>query len=239
MIVQAIAIALWVICLVVVPLALELSFRTTTYYKQKRIGFFSTLFNKGAYGEYLIYKNLRYYEPKGAKFLFNVYLPSQSKNVDSTEIDVLMITTKAIYVFESKNYSGWIFGNDKQKMWTQCLPQGQGRKALKEKFYNPVWQNNTHIKALHSILSNEAIPIFSIITFSDRCTLKDISLSNSPYTSVIYRKDTEKTYRNIEKNLPTIFDKNTVNHIYNSLIPYTDISDEAKQQHISQINNIS
>ncbi|NLK22184.1 MAG: NERD domain-containing protein [Epulopiscium sp.] len=26
-----------------------------------------------------------------------------------------------MYVFESKNYSGWIFGNEKDKNWTQML----------------------------------------------------------------------------------------------------------------------
>ena len=133
-----VAIIFFAICLSVPPVFLEISFRQTSYYKQKKKGYFRTLLDKGSYGEYLIYKKLRAYEKTGARFIFNLYLPSQSKNVDATEIDVLMITTKGIYVFESKNYSGWIFGNDKQKTWTQCLPQGKGKKALKERFFNPV-----------------------------------------------------------------------------------------------------
>lgn len=232
------AIVLWTFCLVVVPAILELSFRQTSYFKQKRRGFFSTLFDKGAYGEYLIYKNLRQYEQQGAKFLFNVYLPSQNRNVDTTEVDVVMITTKGIYVFESKNYSGWIFGNDRQKMWTQCLPQGQGRKALKEKFYNPIWQNNAHIKALKSIFSNNSIPTYSIIAFSDRCTFKDITLPDSSYVWIIKRGEVRKTVRNIEDSIPVLYDNATVNAIYNTLFPYCDVSEDVKQQHIEQIQNM-
>lgn len=39
--------------------------------------------------------------------LRNIYVPYNGK---TSEIDVLMIREKGIFVFESKNYSGWIFG---------------------------------------------------------------------------------------------------------------------------------
>ena len=50
----------------------------------------------------------------------------------TTEIDLLMIHEKGIFVFESKNYSGWIFGSEDQLKWTQCFKSGQ-----REHFYNP------------------------------------------------------------------------------------------------------
>lgn len=49
-----------------------------------------------------------------------------------TEVDLIYINTSGIYVIESKNYSGWIFGDFKQKYWTQTF------KTEKHKFYNPV-----------------------------------------------------------------------------------------------------
>ena len=237
------AIILWSVCffapIVAYILLCEIPFRQTTYYKYKRKGYFrSFVGNKGAYGEYLIYKNLRHYEQQGARFLFNVYLPSQSRNVDTTEIDVLMITAKGIYVFESKNYSGWIFGNDRQKMWTQCLPRGKGKKAKKESFYNPIWQNESHIKALRNTLTNAPVPIYSIVTFSDRCTFKDITLPNSPSVCIIKRGDAKRTIRTIEDNSTAIYDMNTVDYLYNTLLPYSAVSEEAKQQHIAQIQNM-
>ena len=101
----------------------------STYYKVTKKPALAMRTDVGTYGEYCIFKLLKTYENKGAKFLFNVYLPKDEN--ETTEIDVLMICSQGIYVFESKNYSGWIFGNEKYKMWTQSLPQGKGRPAKK------------------------------------------------------------------------------------------------------------
>ena len=71
-----------------------------------------------------------------------------------------------------KNYSGWIFGNENSLNWTQILPMRTGQ-SKKTQFYNPVKQNNTHIRYLKKLIGSN-IPIYSIIVFSDKCTLKDI-----------------------------------------------------------------
>ena len=65
--------------------------------------------------------------------LKNLYVPTNGR---TSEIDILMIHEKGIFVFESKNYSVLIFGSADQLNWTQCLPNGD-----KNKFYNPVRQN--------------------------------------------------------------------------------------------------
>ena len=38
-------------------------------------------------------------------------------NGKKTEIDVLMIYKSGIYVFESKNYGGWIYGDQYEDTW--------------------------------------------------------------------------------------------------------------------------
>ena len=48
---------------------------------------------------------------RGGKILRNVYIPKE--NGETSEIDVLYITQKGIFVIESKNYSGWVFGSEK------------------------------------------------------------------------------------------------------------------------------
>ena len=99
----------------------------------------------------------------------NVYIPKS--NGQTTEIDLLAIHQSGIYVFESKNYSGWIFGDANSSQWTQSLQGG-----YKNKFYNPVWQNNAHIKALQVNLSQyKNAEYYSYIVFSERCTLKNIT----------------------------------------------------------------
>ena len=34
---------------------------------------------------------------------------------ETSEVDLIFITQKGIFVFESKNYSGWIFGDEKSR----------------------------------------------------------------------------------------------------------------------------
>ena len=235
---STIAIIFCLICFITPFVVVEIHYMQTTYYKAtKRLYFTGLLLNKGAYGEYKTYCRLRSYERNGAKFLFNVYLPSTSKYSDTTEIDVLMISDRGIFVFESKNYSGWIFGNDKQKMWTQCLPQGKGRQALKEKFFNPVWQNNAHIKALRNTIRSETLPVYSLIVFSERCTLKDVTLYNSPNTTILRRAEVKQVVEGINSYVLPSLDPSSINNLYNLLLPYSQVSDDIKQQHIDQLSN--
>lgn len=74
--------------------------------------------DKGSFGEYLIKYALANI-PGYQKVLRNIYIPYNGK---ASEIDVIMIHEKGIFVFESKNYSGWIFGGLENAQWTQCLP---------------------------------------------------------------------------------------------------------------------
>lgn len=100
--------------------------------------------------------------------LKNIYVPVQGR---TTEIDLIMIHEKGIFVFESKNYSGWIFGNADQLNWTQSLQNGE-----KHRFYNPIRQNRTHIKALAEFLGKTTSEFTSYIVFSERCELKAVPL---------------------------------------------------------------
>lgn len=65
-------------------------------------------------------------------------------NGEYTQVDVAVATKAGIIVFEVKDYSGWIFGNEHQKYWTQILAYG------KEK--HPVMQNAGHIQAIRRCL---------------------------------------------------------------------------------------
>lgn len=81
----------------------------------------------------------------------------QKPNREYTQIDVAVATKAGIIVLEVKDYSGWIFGNEHQKYWTQILAFGKE----KHRFYNPVMQNYGHIQAIRQCLPNNPdIPIF-------------------------------------------------------------------------------
>jgi len=210
-------------------------YKKTTYYNDKKVSLIKILTNKGANGEYQTYKLLRKYENQGAKFLFNCYLPAQKGK--TSEVDVIMLYKSGIYVIESKNYSGWIFGNESDKTWTQTL--NAGKKVHKEHFYNPIMQNQTHIKWLGELLKNEMnldITPFSLIVFSERCTLKNITSTN-PLVKVINRYDILREINTYDNMMGSIVSDEMVGMIYDLLKPFTEVDDVTKQKHIDDINS--
>lgn len=116
----------------------------------------------GHRGEKLTERELKLVKLLGrdGKVLRNVYVPKE--NEGTSEIDVLFVTQKGIFVIESKNYSGWVFGNEADRYWTVTLP---GRQ--KNRFYNPIMQNGGHVKWLKRYLADDT-PLFSVVAFSER-----------------------------------------------------------------------
>ena len=207
-------------------------YRDTAYYQITRLSYFAVFFNKGRYGEYLIYKNLEHMEENGAKFLFNLYIPRG--NGKTTEIDVLMICSKGIFVFESKNYGGWIFGSENQTNWCQTFPKYDGT-SRKVYFYNPIKQNNLHIKCLKEFIDRQ-IPMWSIIVFSERCTLKKIEI-NSKDICVVNRDNVSAVVFSIyNQNSMDVLNKNNISEIYKKLYPFTQVDKAVKAQHIKDIS---
>lgn len=204
-------------------------YRKSTYYKETQKNYLSVRMDLGTYGEYLTYRKLQGFEKKGGRFLFNTYI---NKDTDeTTEIDVILICQNGLFVFESKNYSGWIFGNEKQLMWTQTLPKGKG-KSNKEHFYNPVLQNKTHIRELSKLIEKD-IPVFSVIVFSERCTLKNVTVNDD--VRVIKRENLLSTVTEICNNNPAVLSAQKIDEIFNTLHPYTNASDDVKKRHIENI----
>ena len=55
--------------------------------------------------------------------LNNITLPLA--NGGSTQIDHIIVSVHGIFVIETKNYKGWIYGNEKQRQWTQVFANGR------------------------------------------------------------------------------------------------------------------
>jgi hypothetical protein len=183
----------------------------------------------GNYGEYLTFL---YIEKLGEdnRLLANIYIPKLDGT--TTEIDILMINKTGIYVFESKNYSGWIFGSEKNQMWTQSLKGGK-----KEKFYNPILQNAIHIRALNKILNDDySNYLYSYIVFSERCDLKDVPL-NSREATIVKRNQLLFLLNSDIKNRIEILTDNQINEIYNKIEKYCNVENSIKINHIERIKN--
>ena len=179
----------------------------------------------GKRGEKLTERELKFVQLFGrkGKTLKNIYLPKE--NGETSEVDVVFITQKGIFVFESKNYSGWIFGDENNRNWTASLPNGQ-----KNQFYNPVMQNKTHMKWMRNFVG-EDVSLFSIIVFSERCELKKVTIYSED-VKVIKRDYTYATVRSIwDKNPDTLSDER-INELYEKLKTLTNVGKEGNTDYI-------
>ena len=113
-----------------------------------------------------------------------------------SQIDVVAIVPAGIIVFEEKDYSGWIFGKGWQKQWTQVMNYGQE----KNRFYNPVKQNETHIVRIKAALGAAGLDVrfLPVIIFHGNCELRDVSEIPTG-TFVGYAEQLSKFLKEIEK----------------------------------------
>jgi len=148
-----------------------LQYQQSSYRVETNYSFLKVYLDKGLLGEYFTYKILQKV-PGNHKTVVNAYLPNRKDG--TTEIDLVFIHETGVYVIESKNYSGWLFGKENDRNWCQMLPNKQ-----KSYFYNPVKQNQTHLNALKrefpSMADNN---MTSLIVFSNCCQLKKVSVDN-------------------------------------------------------------
>lgn len=93
----------------------------------------------------------------------DLIIPSRS---GTTQIDHIYVSIFGIFVIETKNYTGWIFGSEKQSKWTQVVYK------QKHYFQNPLRQNYAHIKALSELLKLPEEKFHSMVVFLGDCELK-------------------------------------------------------------------
>ncbi|WP_442855652.1 nuclease-related domain-containing protein [Acinetobacter sp. NCu2D-2] len=128
---------------------------------------------KGKLGELAVHAHVKLYLKDPHYILLNdLTLPDAQGT--TTQIDHILLSPYGIFVIETKNYKGWIFGGERQKMWTQ--------KIYKQsyKFQNPIHQNYRHIKVLESVLSDIVNPEFmhSVVVFMPEAEFKTNMPSN-------------------------------------------------------------
>lgn len=158
-----------------------------------------SLKNKGDLGEYNLYKALQ--GRIDGKYLFNLHVPC---GTSISEIDLVLIHKTGLYVFECKNYRGKIYGSDNDEYWVSKTRNGAFS------FYNPIKQNEGHIRALKSHLD---IPMYNIVAFSNTSIL-NVHCNNLVTQINKIDKDIQKI---IQDSTTTI----NVDSIYSTLLPFS------------------
>lgn len=158
---------------------------------------------KGRFGELKVSLRLKLLDKKKYIVLNDVLLKIGET---TTQIDHIVISKSGLFVIETKNYKGWIYGHENSEYWKQILfSNGYS-------FKNPINQNKVHVYALKRILSGyPQIKYFSIVVFSGGAVLGNVT----NWSPVIYSNRLLRTIReqNCESNLS--FDQ--MQNIYDQL----------------------
>jgi len=168
---------------------------------------------KGIIGEKSISSILYLLDKSKYSVINNIVLERDTK---TSQIDHVVISDFGIFVIETKNYKGWIVGNEKSEHWTQVLFK------RKQRFYNPIKQNLGHINVLKTYLSKypsiNYIPIVVFLSKSDIKVKTTYNIINSrqliqtikKYNEInLEQREKEDIYKIInEANLFDTYDKN-------------------------------
>jgi predicted RNA-binding Zn-ribbon protein involved in translation (DUF1610 family) len=136
---------------------------------------FRTSWFKGVLGEWLVNLIIKLSFKQPDYYLFKDVLLPTAKG--TTQIDHVLVSRFGIFVIETKNMKGWIFGKENQAKWLQQIYK---HKAY---FQNPVHQNFKHKRALEAVLEVDAGSVKSIIVFVGDAIFKTPMPSNVIYSS--------------------------------------------------------
>lgn len=111
-------------------------------------------------------------EKENYHLIKNVTLPIEQ---GSTQIDHVIVSKFGVFVVETKNIKGRIFGSPNQKTWTQQIYKH------KNKFQNPLHQNYKHTKVIEGLLALNDNQVFSVVVFVGGSTFKTEMPENVTY----------------------------------------------------------
>jgi len=88
--------------------------------------------------------------------LHNLTLPTRD---GTTQIDHVIVSKFGVFVIETKNFTGWIFGDEGSRKWTQSI------YGNSYQFLNPLHQNYKHLKAVENLLGLGPRCLHSVVVF--------------------------------------------------------------------------
>lgn len=178
---------------------------------------------KGVIGEFQVNLLLKFFlSKKDYHLIKDVTLPTEN---GTTQIDHILVSKFGIFVIETKNMKGWIFGNAKQKQWTQKIFKHS------EKFQNPIHQNYKHLKTIENNLKIDKESLFSVIVFIGNSTFKTDMPENVTYAGGCIRF--------IKSKKSVLFTESQVHEIISSLEHgRLERSYKTNREHVAHVNEI-
>ncbi|PEV57983.1 nuclease-related domain-containing protein, partial [Bacillus thuringiensis] len=179
---------------------------------------------KGKAGEKLVKRILSKLDSESYCVLHDVTVYTEYG--DTTQIDHIVIAETGVFVVETKNYEGWIYGNEKAARWTQ----GIFRK--KSSFQNTFRQNYKHIKAIEWVMEQQ-LPCISIAAFHPKCSLKRVDV-HSKGKHALYYNDLKSC---IESYTEVQLTNDEVQHIYQTILRANITDKGIEKKHVKYLKN--
>lgn len=177
---------------------------------------------KGFFGEISIRILLKFLDKDKYLIINDVMIPTNDGN--TAQIDHIVVSTYGIFIIETKNYNGWIFGNENSKNWTQVIYK------TKNHFYNPIMQNKGHIKALQDLLTDFSnINYIPIVVFTIKADLKKLDVTSH----VVYSLGLLNT---IKMYTEEIIMQSDLDRIYKIIVSANNDDKVARREHVERIN---
>lgn len=154
---------------------------------------------KGRIGENYVRKGLlKYLDEANYTIINDVTLPLEDGG--TTQIDHIVVSSFGLFVIETKNMSGWIFGSEHQVKWTQTIHRS------KHQFQNPLRQNYKHTKTLAHLLNMPHEKFHSVVVFTPNAELKTKMPNNVGYLkeTMVYIKSFQKEVSDNQTKLDII-----------------------------------
>lgn len=176
---------------------------------------------KGYLGELRIRLWLKFLDKKKYRIINDVMIPAGEGK--TSQIDHIIVSIYGIFVIETKNYRGWIFGNENGKNWTQVIYKS------KNQFYNPILQNRGHVRALKELLANFPDLVYiPIVAFTLKANFKKLNVTSH----VVQGWGLNRTIKKYSQKIISYEDLKTISK---SILSANDTDRLARKQHVSRI----
>jgi hypothetical protein len=175
---------------------------------------------KGKIGEFEASAILATLSNNKYKVFNNIILPSK---YGTSQIDHVVVSIYGIFVIETKNYKGLIYGGENSEKWTKNM---WGKKY---EFRNPLKQNYGHVKTLQQILKQSMSCFIPIVVFNDSA---DISVqTDKTVINLFHLRSAITSHKTI------MYTQEEVENICN-LLRQAAIEDKgANRQHVNMVRS--
>ncbi len=147
----------------------------------------------------------------------DVIIPSKN---GTSQIDHLLVSQYGVFIVETKNVTGWIFGSEDQKKWTKSM---YGKNYS---FQNPIHQTYRQKKHLAKFLNINESVIFTVVFFVGDCKFKTRMPSNVVKANV---------GRYIRKFKTPILSSDSIHQIVDRLEQYISKSTVTTRDHVRSL----